>query len=178
MAMQRRRMAAIRRGAGAALALPLLAAAGCGGSSTVQRLESTPASPGVPTASVGPGTTAHSVRISSTRVGGLGTVLVDGQGRTLYAMTPENPRLACTGTCLWVWRPLTLTGEQRPVAGGQVDPRLLGSAPGPGGVRVVTYAGHRLHTYSEDAVPGTTGGEGLNISGGLWTTLAPSGEPN
>jgi secreted repeat protein with Y-X4-D motif len=50
---------------------------------------------------------------------------------------------------------------------------LLGSDPDPAGGQV---AGWPLYTYVSDTSPGTDTGQALNLNGGLWYVLAPSGQ--
>jgi len=40
----------------------------------------------------------------------------------------------------------------------------------------VTYGGHPLYRYTADAKPGQTTGEGVNLFGGGWDVVAPSGK--
>jgi hypothetical protein len=46
----------------------------------------------------------------------------------------------------------------------------------PAGGRVVTYARWPLYTYVADTAPGSAKGQALNLNGGLWYVLAPSGK--
>ena len=57
-----------------------------------------------------------------------------------------------------------------------VKQSLLGSDPDPAGGRVVTYAGWPLYTFVSDTAPGSATGQGLNINGGPWYVLSPSGQ--
>ena len=72
--------------------------------------------------------------------------------------------------------PLALSTGQKPVVSGQVKSALVGSDPSPAGGQVVTYAGWPLYTYVADASPGTARGQALNLNGGLWYVIAPSGK--
>lgn len=151
------------------------ASAGCGGSS-----KNSSSSTGG-TAGVGTTTTetqaSGSVRVATRTLPGLGPVLVDGQGRTLYMFVPdEHRRVTCLGSCAAVWPPLKLPEGAKPVASGQARRSLLGSDPDPAGGRVVTYSGWPLYTYVADTAPGTAKGQALNLNGGLWYVLAPSGK--
>jgi predicted lipoprotein with Yx(FWY)xxD motif len=154
------------------LAVALVAAlAGCGGSSTSSTTTSTTSST---TTSSSP---APSATVSTGSVSGLGTVLVDSQGRTLYIFEPDkHARVTCTGSCTQVWPPLKLASG-RPSASGAAKSSLLGSDPNPEGGRVATYAGWPLYTYVGDSGPGNASGQGLNTNGGLWYAIAPSGRP-
>ncbi len=43
------------------------------------------------------------------------------------------------------------------------------------GVKQVVYDNHPLYTYVGDTSPGMDKGNGLNLSGGLWWAITPSG---
>ena len=43
------------------------------------------------------------------------------------------------------------------------------------GVKQATYDGHPLYTYVGDTAPGQVKGNALNVSGGLWWVMTPSG---
>jgi predicted lipoprotein with Yx(FWY)xxD motif len=94
-----------------------------------------------------------------------GSILVDGQGRTLYLFEKDSGTTsACTGACVPVWPALTAAAQ--PTAGAGADATLLGRA----GDRV-TYAGHLLYTFSGDSAAGDV--KGLGIPG--WYPVSPSG---
>jgi predicted lipoprotein with Yx(FWY)xxD motif len=117
-----------------------------------------------------------SVVISSRNLTGLGAVLVDGQGRTLYVFEPDHAKaVTCLGGCASVWPPVSLPGTTKPTASGQVKAALLTSDPNPGGGRVVTYDGWPLYNYVADPAPGSASGEGVISSGGAWYVISPSG---
>ncbi|MGO9883194.1 MAG: hypothetical protein ACLPV4_09280, partial [Solirubrobacteraceae bacterium] len=59
---------------------------------------------------------------------------------------------------------------------GGVKASLLGSDPDPSGGKVVTYAGWPLYSYVADTAPGAHGGQSLNLNGGLWYVISPSGK--
>jgi Secreted repeat of unknown function len=54
--------------------------------------------------------------------------------------------------------------------------KTTGSDPNPAGGRVVTYARWPLYTYVADTSGGTAKGQALNLNGGLWYVLSPSGK--
>ncbi len=149
---------------GAAVAL---VGAGCGSSSS----SSTTAT------STAKSVAGGSVEISSRNLSGLGAVLVDGQGRTLYIFEPDQAKkITCTGGCASVWPPVPLPGTAKPVTSGTVKLSLVGSDPNPAGGRVVTYDGWPLYNYVEDPTPGSSTGEGIDSSGGFWYVISPSGK--
>lgn len=103
---------------------------------------------------------------------GMGTVLVNAEGLTLYAFTQDSADAsACSGGCADFWPPLTIEGE--PVAGEGVDGSLLSTLTRADGSLQLTYNGLPLYTYSEDAAPGDTNGQGVN---GAWFVVNPAGE--
>jgi predicted lipoprotein with Yx(FWY)xxD motif len=117
------------------------------------------------------------VRISTRNLPGLGTVLVDSKGLTLYMFVPDKrQKVTCLGSCAAVWPPVKLAKGQKPAASGKVKASLLGSDRDPAGGRVVTYARWPLYTYVADTAPGNAKGQALNLNGGLWYVLAPSGK--
>jgi len=108
---------------------------------------------------------------------GLGAVLVDSTGTTLYQFLPDGAKkVTCTGSCASIWPPVMLPSGARLAASGGVKASLLSSDPNPAGGRVVTYAGSPLYTYVSDASPGAHTGQGINSSGGLWYVMGPGGK--
>jgi predicted lipoprotein with Yx(FWY)xxD motif len=131
-----------------------LAAAACGG-------------PGYSTAS------SHGAKVA-VRHTKLGTVLVDGRGRTLYLFEKDKgPASTCYGACASVWPPLTAAG--RPVAGHGVAAGKLRTVKRHDGSSGVTYAGHPLYLYAGDTNAGDVKGQGLDQFGAEWYVLAPDG---
>ncbi|MGH3535933.1 MAG: COG4315 family predicted lipoprotein [Steroidobacteraceae bacterium] len=121
-----------------------------------------------------------SYEISTAQEGGLGTVLIDGKGFTLYLFVPDDhsSHSRCTGICAAAWPPLTLPkGVPLPLAGRGVRSSLLGITARSDGSRQVTYNGWPLYLYTIDMAPGQATGQGLNNLGGLWYVVAPRGTP-
>jgi predicted lipoprotein with Yx(FWY)xxD motif len=104
----------------------------------------------------------------------LGRVLVDGRGRTLYLFAiDKHGASSCSGQCAVYWPPL-MTGTKG-IAGAGVKASLLGTAKRAGGKLQVTYNGHPLYFFKEDAKAGQLKGEGVNGFGGLWWAVSPAG---
>jgi predicted lipoprotein with Yx(FWY)xxD motif len=123
------------------------------------------------------GAAKKSVVISTRSVHGLGTVLVDAKGRTLYMFVPDKrKKVTCTGTCAAIWPPVELAAGAKAVAKGKAEAKLLGSDKDPAGGRVVTYDGWPLYTYVTDAKPGQATGQALKLNGGYWYVLSPTGK--
>ena len=112
--------------------------------------------------------------VVKTRSTPLGTILVDGQGRTLSRFLKDKGRRSrCSGPCAQNWPPQTTSG--RPHAAGRARASLLSTSRRAGGVRQVDYAGHPLYRFSFDSGPGKTSGQGIEAFGGRWYVVAPSG---
>jgi predicted lipoprotein with Yx(FWY)xxD motif len=107
---------------------------------------------------------------------GVGSVLVNGRGRTLYIFVPDaDKKVTCVSSCAAIWPPLAIGAGQKPAVSGGVKASLVSSDPNPSGGQVVTYAGWPLYLYVADPKAGTDNGQGINSSGGLWYVIAPSG---
>ncbi len=116
------------------------------------------------------------VGVSARAIPKLGTVLVNAKGLTLYMFVPDRRlRVTCVRTCAAVWPPLKLTAGAKAVARGKARASLLGSDKNPAGGRVVTYHGWPLYVYIADTKPGQAKGQALDLNGGLWYVLSPSG---
>jgi predicted lipoprotein with Yx(FWY)xxD motif len=101
-----------------------------------------------------------------------GTVLTNAQGKTLYWFAIDTPTKSnCTGSCLTYWPPVL----GKPTPSGTTLPHAFGTITGANGQVQATYDGHPLYTYVGDTGPGTIKGNGLNLSGGLWYAMTPSG---
>lgn len=115
--------------------------------------------------------------VQTKNVKGLGVILVNGSGRTLYMFKPDKQkRVTCKGQCAAIWPPMKLKAGQKATAAGAAKKSLLGSDPNPSGGRVVTYNRWPLYTYVADSKPGQATGQALNLNGGLWYVLSPSGK--
>ncbi|MEU9019503.1 hypothetical protein [Actinomadura sp. NPDC048394] len=166
------------RSRGARLAVPVAAiaaaATACGGSAGSGGAAHRPAVPVA--ASSSPSTANAGGTIATAKVGNLGQVLVDGQGRTLYLFEKDQGgKSSCSGACAAVWPPVTTTGK--PHAGSDAKASKLGTTTRSDGTTQVTYAGHPLYYYAPDGTTkGSAKGEGLNQFGAGWDVLAPSGQ--
>jgi predicted lipoprotein with Yx(FWY)xxD motif len=94
------------------------------------------------------------------------TVLVDQQGLTLYRLSGEQAgRFICTGACLKLWHPLTVSAGAKPMGGLAA----LGVVKRPEGNEQVTYKGMPLYTFVGDRKPGDAKGQGIKDRGSVWT---------
>ena len=105
---------------------------------------------------------------------GLGRILVDSHGRTLYLFKKDHgTRSACFGACATAWPPLRATGK--PTAGNGVNASMVATTKRSDGKPQVTYNGHPLYLFEGDKNPGDTTGQGLNAFGARWFVLSPAG---
>ena len=117
------------------------------------------------------------ITVDAAPVSKLGTVLVTNKGFALYMFAPDAARhVTCTGDCATSWPPLLVRAGETVAAGPGVRTGLLGTAPNPGGGRVVTYHGWPLYTYLGDAAAGQAAGQGADDDGGYWYVMRPSGQ--
>ena len=114
------------------------------------------------TLSLAVGLSSASAANSSTATGtkvavagtGLGKVLVDGRGHTLYLFAKDRRgKSSCTGKCAGFWPPLIAAGKPRAAAGAKAS--LLGTTKRPDGRLQVTYNHHPLYTFVKDTKRGT-----------------------
>ena len=159
-----------------AIALVLLAAA-CGGDddgaaagaaetdapTTTAAQETTTEAPAGTEA---PAATGPSVAVSAS---GLGDIITDGNGDTLYLFTPDaqGPSV-CYDECASAWPPLV--GDV--TAGDGIDSALLGTVARDDGGEQVTYNGWPLYYFAADASPGDVNGQGVND---VWFVLDAAG---
>lgn len=110
------------------------------------------------------------VTIKTRKVSGVGTVLVDAKGRTLYTLTNAGQAVACTGSCVAIWPPLLVTAGSTPKGAKGVTG--LGLVPGG---QQVTAARLPLYRFSGDSKAGQTNGEGISSFGGVWHVVKVAG---
>jgi predicted lipoprotein with Yx(FWY)xxD motif len=105
---------------------------------------------------------------------GLGKILVDSDGRTLYLFKKDTgPKSRCSGSCAVNWPPLLATG--RPKAGSGVKGSKLGTTRRSNGKTQVVYNRHPLYRFVGDTKPGNTNGQGLDAFGARWFVVSPAG---
>src|SRR5438132_11757475 len=75
---------------------------------------------------------------------GLGRILVDGRGHTLYLFAKDkHGKSACSGKCAAFWPPLLASGKTSASAGAKTS--LLGTTKRSDGRLQVTYNHHPLY---------------------------------
>jgi predicted lipoprotein with Yx(FWY)xxD motif len=124
------------------------------------------------------GSAAPVYEVKTGEVHGLGKVLVDGQGFTLYVFAPDKHSgfSKCYGRCASAWPPLVLpSGVTKAPAGSGVRSDLLGTTKRRDGTVEVTYHKWPLYTWVVDTAPGAATGQDLNNLGGKWYVITPAG---
>ena len=148
-----------------AIVLAALVVAGCGGGSGDQS-----------TAASGSSNSAGgSSTIGVSNIGGLGKVLVDSQGRTVYLFEKDTgPKSTCSGACAAEWPPVTTNGK--PTAGDGATQSMAGTTKRSDGKTQVTYNGHPVYLFSGDQKPGDAAGQHVEAYGAEWYVLSPAGD--
>jgi predicted lipoprotein with Yx(FWY)xxD motif len=164
-----RRSGLLRRPLVALAAVGVLAA-GCGSNGSGSGGMGGYGSSGTAPASGG----ASSVATLSATSTNLGTILVDGSGRTLYLFEKDQPnQSACAGACVAAWPVDQSSGT--PKAGSGVKASLLGTIKRDDGSTQVTYNKHPLYYYSGDSQTGQHNGQGVDAFGAAWFVVTPAG---
>lgn len=146
------------------LVVVALIASGCGGGSS-----------GNSTSNAGASSASGGDTVSGSEVSGLGTVLVDSEGLTVYEFAKdEGTTSSCYGACAESWPPVITTGKSS--AGEGAMSSQLGTAKRKDGGMQVTYAGHPLYTFVGDSAPGEANGNESTAFGGKWSAMDEAGE--
>jgi predicted lipoprotein with Yx(FWY)xxD motif len=112
------------------------------------------------------------VKLTAAEVAGLGQVLTDANGKTLYRFAKDTatpPTSTCDGDCAAAWPPLLATGS---VDVQGVDAKLIGTVMRADGTQQITVNSWPVYTYAKDTVAGEAKGQGV---GGTWNAVTPSG---
>jgi len=160
-------------GAGALGAAAVLALAACSKSTTTGTASS-------PSASASQTASADAaITITTASLPGVGTVLVNGNGQTLYLLSSEQGgKLTCTDDngCTKVWPDTELpSGKTAGIAGAGVQASLLSTVKTADGKLYLTYNTFPLYTFTGDTKTGTAAGQGITSFGGTWAAITPAG---
>jgi predicted lipoprotein with Yx(FWY)xxD motif len=104
-----------------------------------------------------------------------GQMLFNAKRQAIYVFSADARRKSnCYGECARLWPPVYTAGKPR--AGAGVKSSLLGTIRRRGGRLQVTYAGRPLYYYLHEG-PGQVLCHNVNLNGGIWKVVAPSGRP-
>ena len=112
--------------------------------------------------------------LSTADVGDLGTVVVDGSGRTLYVFdkdTADPSKSNCEGECAAMWPPVE-AGSGTPELDG-VDASLVGTVERSDGTQQLTLNGWPLYLFAKDTKAGEAKGQAV---GDVWWAVSPDGK--
>jgi predicted lipoprotein with Yx(FWY)xxD motif len=150
--------------AAAAIAVVAIVVAGCGGGGDDQATA----------ASGNSNAAAGSATIGVSNIAGLGRILVDSKGRTVYLFEKDTgSKSTCSGACAAEWPPVTTNGK--PSAGSGVSASLIGTTKRSDGKTQVTYNGHPVYLFQGDSQPGEAAGQNVDAFGAEWYVLSPAG---
>ena len=117
--------------------------------------------------------------VTTASLPGVGTVLVNGNGQTLYLLSSEQGgKITCTDDngCTKVWPDTELpSGKTAGIAGTGVQANLLSTVKAADGKLYLTYNTFPLYTFSGDTKTGTAAGQGITSFGGTWSAITPAG---
>jgi predicted lipoprotein with Yx(FWY)xxD motif len=104
-------------------------------------------------------------------------VLVNSQGRTLYALSPEtaNHLLCKSNECFRFWPPLTVPSRSTKLKDGAGVHGRLAIVRRSNGMLQVTLAGMPLYRFVNDHAKGQVNGQGIKSFGGTWHAVKASG---
>src|SRR3954462_4444645 len=149
-----------------AVALALLALAGCGSSSYGG------GSAAGTTSSSSAASSASSKADLKTADSSLGKVVVTADGRTVYVFdkdTAGSGTSVCSGPCLAKWPPVAATSSKLTADGVKGQ---LGTITRDDGTKQVTLGGMPLYLYAGDSHAGDVTGQAV---GGTWWAVGPDG---
>ncbi len=101
-------------------------------------------------------------------------IVVNAQGRTLYALSPETTHhLLCkTSECMRFWPPLTVRSSKAKLKAGPGVHGHLAILRRSNGTLQVTLGGLPLYRYSGDHAKGDTNGQSIHSFGGTWHVIS------
>jgi predicted lipoprotein with Yx(FWY)xxD motif len=159
-------------------ATALLAFAACGGEE--EQPEAAATATATPTETATPEATSTPAPLDrkGTRIivagSQFGPMLYNASKQAIYVFERDGKDESnCYDECAEAWPPVFSKGE--PDAGKGVDQSLLGTIQRRDGGNQVTYAGQPLYYYAHED-PGQVLCHDVNLNGGLWWVVGPSGK--
>ena len=162
MRTQHAHQPAVRIGLGLVSTVTSLTLAACGSSGYGSSSGTTPTSQATSSGAL------HTMSIS------LGTIIVDGNGMTIYYFAGDKgTQSQCNGACATNWPPVPAPSSTATVPGISAQ---LGSTTREDGSKQLTVDGHPVYTFVGDKSAGDATGQGKSLNGGLWTVVSPDGK--
>lgn len=111
-------------------------------------------------------------KLATKDVSGLGKVVVDGNGRTVYVFDKDTSgKSNCEGDCLAKW-PVVPAGEGTPQLDG-VDASLVGTVTRSDGSKQLSIGGLPIYLFAQDTKAGEAKGQAV---GGVWWVVGADGK--
>ncbi|MDX2967985.1 hypothetical protein PWY87_11385 [Kribbella solani] len=154
-------------------ALGLAGLTACGGGNGYGSSGSSSSTPSAAPSSQAPSSqAAGGSKLGTASVGSLGTVVVDGNGRTVYVFDKDTKNKSnCEGGCLAQW-PAVAAGTGTPRLTG-ISPSLVGSITRSDGTKQLTINGMPIYLFARDTQAGQANGQAF---GGIWWVIGPDGK--
>lgn len=117
-------------------------------------------------------TAASGTKLATAEVAGLGKVVVDGNGRTVYIFDKDTSgKSNCEGDCLAKW-PVVPAGESAPQLDG-IDASLVGSVTRSDGSKQLSIGGLPIYLFAQDTKAGEAKGQAV---GDVWWVVGADGK--
>ncbi|MFG1910484.1 hypothetical protein [Kribbella sp. NPDC048928] len=137
----------------------------CGGSDSGGTDSGAPAAPSSPAGQ-------PAVKLATADVSGLGKVVVDGNGRTVYVFDKDTAgKSNCAGDCLAKWPPVA-AGDGAPQLEG-IDASLVSTVTRSDGTKQLAINGLPLYLFASDSQAGQATGQAV---GGIWWAVGADGK--
>jgi predicted lipoprotein with Yx(FWY)xxD motif len=111
-------------------------------------------------------------KLATAEVAGLGKIVVDGNGRTVYVFDKDTPgKSNCEADCLAKW-PVVPAGEGTPQLEG-IDASLVGTVTRSDGSKQLSIGGLPVYLFAQDTKAGEAKGQAV---GGVWWVVGADGK--
>jgi predicted lipoprotein with Yx(FWY)xxD motif len=111
-------------------------------------------------------------KLATADVSGLGKVVVDGNGRTVYVFDKDTSgKSNCEGDCLAKW-PAVAAGDGTPQLTG-IDASLISTITRSDGSKQLAINGLPLYLFASDSAAGEAKGQAV---GGVWWVVGADGK--
>jgi predicted lipoprotein with Yx(FWY)xxD motif len=103
----------------------------------------------------------------------LGDIIVEDEGKTVYAFMPDSAGTpTCYDQCATTWPPLLAEDDATLTAGAGLDASKLTTVDRTDGTKQVKYGDWPLYYFSGDSAAGDTNGQGV---GTIWYVVDATG---